>query len=191
MIGKKSDNWRIFGIIMVSLTVIMLYGLSLALFSMTLVDLWKIATISIATALATGLTMHSKWIKLTRCRYKTINFLCHTVATTALVASAILSINYFMRNDELAHIETVPVERIYTKTRYHSKRISRKVYTRGEPYKVYFMEIRLPDGSSKNIEIPFRNYSRLRTQKTRRATIKMTPGALGMTTINIHNIKTQ
>lgn len=39
MIGNKSDTWRIIGMITVALTVIMLYGLSMALLSMTIVDL--------------------------------------------------------------------------------------------------------------------------------------------------------
>ncbi len=52
MIGNKSDTWRIIGMITVALTVIMLYGLSMALLSMTMVDLWKIAAISIGIAFA-------------------------------------------------------------------------------------------------------------------------------------------
>ena len=183
MIGNKSDTWRIIGMITVALTVIMLYGLSMALLSMTIVDLWKIAAISMGIAFATGISMFSKWHRLTHCRYKAINFLCHVVATTAISTAIILSANYFLRDEELTRTETAPVERIYTETRYHRKRISRKVYTRGEPYKVYFMEVRLPDGTSKNLQISLQSYNRLKAQKTRTTILKMTPGALGMTIV--------
>ncbi|WP_370519163.1 hypothetical protein, partial [uncultured Duncaniella sp.] len=56
-------------------------------------------------------------------------------------------------------------------------------YTRGEPYKVYFMEVRLPDGTSKNLQISLQSYNRLKAQKTRTTILKMTPGALGMTIV--------
>lgn len=183
MTGTKSDTWRIIGIITVALTVVMLYGLAMALFSMTMVGLGKIASISIVIAFATGIPMSSKWHRLTLCRYKAINFLCHVVAATAMSAAIILSTNYFLRNEELTRSETAPVERIYNETRYHRKRISRKVYTRGEPYKVYFMEVRLPDDTLKNLQISLQSYNRLKAQKTRTTILKMTPGALGMTIV--------
>ncbi|MDE7426941.1 MAG: hypothetical protein K2M79_04000 [Muribaculaceae bacterium] len=58
------------------------------------------------------------------------------------------------------------VEKRYTKTRYRSRRISRKVYVRGNPYKVYFTDIVFPDGEKATVETNFKSYKALRKSDT-------------------------
>lgn len=58
------------------------------------------------------------------------------------------------------------VQKRYTETRYRSRRVSRKVYVRGNPYKVYFTDIIFPDGAKASVETNFKSYKAIRTDDT-------------------------
>ncbi len=51
------------------------------------------------------------------------------------------------------------VERLYTETHHRSKRVGRNRYVKGEPYKVYYMEVSLPGGWRKPIHLDRARYS--------------------------------
>lgn len=187
MAKKKTSGWRTFSIITVSLAVIIFYGTALTLFGMTLVRPVWIVGASVVLAAVTAVAFWQKWEALTRTGSVALNVACHLVAATGLFMAVILGINYFGRHAS----ESVPVRaaivKVYSETRYRSKRVSRNRYTRGEPYKVYFMDVQLPDGSQRKRSISLRFYNRyarsghLRRQCPDSVDLMLTPGALGMT----------
>jgi hypothetical protein len=96
---------------------------------------------------------------------------------------------YFRR--DTSETETVHAEiiKIYSETRHRTKRVARNRYTRGEPYKVYFMDVRLPDGQKHKRSISLKSYNQYAYSSHRHrerpdsVNLLLTKGALGMTII--------
>ena len=74
----------------------------------------------------------------------------------------------------------------HSETRYHTKRISRNRTTRGEPYNVYFISFRLPDGRMKELEIPAGKYVKTRINSSLK--IHIEDGMLGFPVIKDYEI---
>lgn len=186
MSQKKTSRWRTFGMITVIFAVILCYGIALALFGMTLVNPWLIMALSLALAGISVFFFKNKrnWSVLTGTASVPVNVICHLVAATGLFMALILGVNYFCR--DTSHTVTVRAEivRIYSETRYRSKRVARNRYTRGEPYKVYFMDARLPDGRECKRSISIQRYNRYARSSHRHqpdsVDLHLTSGALGM-----------
>lgn len=189
MAEKKRFSLRIILIITVSMAVIIFYGATLALFGMTLVrPLWVVVG-AVVFAAASCLAFGRKWAGLTGTRNVVINVICNLVAVSGLAMALFLGVNYFGRNKA----ETVNVRgevmRVYAETHYRTKRVARNRYTRGEPYKVYYMDVRLPDGRERKREISLKRYNRYARSsyichnRPDSVDLRLTPGALGMTVI--------
>lgn len=187
----KGNNsvWRIFGTITVSAVVIIFYGIAITLLGMTIIrPVWIIA-VSIAFAVLTALVFWRKWRFITESCNTIINVICHLIATTGLFMALILGVNYFKR--DTSETETVHAEiiKIYSETRHRTKRVARNRYTRGEPYKVYFMDVRLPDGQKHKRSISLKSYNQYAYSSHRHrerpdsVNLLLTKGALGMTII--------
>lgn len=187
MTQKKSSGWRTFVIITASLAVIVFYGIALTLFGMTLVSPVWIVSAAVVLAAVTALALWSRWQWLTRTQNVVVNVGCHLVAATGLFMAVILGVNYYGRHTGESYTVGAEIERVYAETRYRSKRVSRRHYTRGEPYKVYFMDVKLPDGRVRKRSISLRRYNRYAWSSHRRrprpdsVSLTMTPGALGLT----------
>lgn len=189
MTKKKTSGWRTFSIITVSLAVIIFYGVAVTLFAMTLVKPVLIIGVSIVLAAVSAIVFWQKWGILTHTANIVVNILCHIVAVTGLFMAVILSVNYFSRYSSETVTVRAEVVKVYSETRYRSKRVARNRYIRGEPYQVYFMDVRLHDGRVRQRSISLKRYNRYaRTSHLRRkhadsVEIMLTPGALGMTII--------
>ena len=88
-----------------------------------------------------------------------INYLFQGVFLSALFSFLILSGNFSIAGTG-HHTEEVTVERLYTKTQYKTRRVGRRYVGRGEPYKVYYMEIVFPDGKKKEVHIGQKGFGR-------------------------------
>lgn len=189
MAKQKTSGWRIFGIITVLLAVIVFYGVAVALFGMTLVRPLWIVTASVIFAVATAIPLSKRWAVLTGTSKGIVNALCHIVAVTGLCMVVILGVNYFARDTNEAVTVRAEVLRVYSETRYRSRRVARNRYTRGEPYRVYYMDVRLPDGRERQRSISMQQYNRyartghIRSQRPDSIDLRLTPGALGLTVI--------
>ncbi len=86
--------------------------------------------------------------------------ICAAVTATGLYMAAFYLINYCAADDSTLHTEEAVVERVYSETRYHTKRVSRKVYTRGAPYKVYFADVRFATGQTAKISLDLKKFRR-------------------------------
>lgn len=126
------------------------------------------------------------WQKITGWEGMVWNGLLHVVVLSALLSGVILSVNYFCASDGNFARERVIVENKYRKTEYQSRRISRRVYTRGNPYYVYEVELRFlkPEFAARNktVRIPKKQYDALRLGDT--ATVSLGRGALSMPVFN-------
>jgi hypothetical protein len=107
--------------------------------------------------------------------------ICHLVFTFPLLLCTALTVNLLTADKNPVNTKAV-VEKVYTETRYHTKRVSRKVYTRGAPYTVYCVEIQFPEGKKRHFDIKKKVYNRLSKGDTVSVDIKK--GALGMRMFN-------
>lgn len=69
-----------------------------------------------------------------------------------------LALNYHIPRKGELHDEIATVEQRYTKTRHRTKRVGRRVTAQGEPYKVYYIVLRLSDGKTKDMEVTHSTY---------------------------------
>ena len=189
MAKSKTSGWRMFGIILVSVLVIVFYGIAIALFGMTLVKPGWIIGASVVFAAVTAMVLWRKWRMITGSSNVIINVICHLVAATGLFMAFILGVNYFGRDASDSVTVRGEVVKVYSETRHRMKRVARNRYTRGEPYQVYFMDVRLPDGRECKRSISLQRYNRFARSNYRHresrdsVELHLTKGALGMTII--------
>ena len=80
---------------MVSVLVIVFYGIAIALFGMTLVKPGWIIGASVVFAAVTAMVLWRKWRMITGSSNVIINVICHLVAATGLFMALILGVNYW------------------------------------------------------------------------------------------------
>lgn len=88
-----------------------------------------------------------------------LNTLCALVFAVPVVLMVVLLANR-LSTVERTDIPVV-VERVYKETRYKTKRVSRRHYTRGTPYKVTRADVKLPDGHTRSIDVTKRVYKNM------------------------------
>lgn len=167
--------------ITVVLAVIVFYGLTFVLWSMTLVSLLTIIIGSLFLAALSGLPLFNKWSVITGTKSLPVNIIFHLVIATGVFMSIILGINFLGRNVAETKAESVNIVRVYSEEHHRSRRVGRRYITNGEVYKVYYIDVELPGGYEKALSISparFRN-----CHKGDSVTVKLTPGALGMTIV--------
>lgn len=158
---NSKESLRITAAVFLGFVCIFLYAGAFSLAANTLVDTWIPFAVAAFMAMASGLTLWRAWRRLTTSGKFLPNYLCHVVGFTALLAGAFFMCNYCFADDKATHEEDAVVERLYSETHHHTKRISRKHYARGEAYQVYYMEVRLGNGRTKDLKIPFKKYRKL------------------------------
>ena len=185
----KISGWRTFSIITVSLVVIIFYGVAVTLLGMTLVKPVWIIGVSIGLAAVSAIVFWQKWELMTHTTNIVVNILCHIVVATGLFMAVILGVNYFGRHSSDTDVVRAEIVKVYSETRYRSKRVVRNRYTRGEPYQVYYMDVRLPGGRvcqrsiSLNLYNRYARTSHLCSERADSVDLLLTKGALGMTII--------
>ena len=163
---KKSSVWRYILIGLTILITIFGYGTIFALSSETLISPWLPVSASIIIAILSSIKIGGYWEYISTNSNIWLNRTIHVITTTAIVGGAFYSCNYLFDNDSTRHKEQVVVENRYHKVRYRSKRITRRTYTRGEPYKVYYIDVQFSDGRKKSLSVPFKRYKRIHTGDT-------------------------
>lgn len=143
--------------------------------------------IIVTVAAATGTVLHRGWEKLTGIGKFYINFPLHMVVFTIVVAAALLMGNYFGSDFSAFQEEKVVVDQKIRKTRHHTKRVSRRVYTYGTPYYVYYVDIALPDGTRKEIYVNKKVYDRAHAGDT--ATVRIGRGPLSFRVLDPNSLK--
>jgi len=95
-----------------------------------------------------------------------INYICHVMFSCGIFLAAIYGLNYAFTQQSSQHAEHAIVKRKYTKTRHHQKRVSRRVYRQGSPYKVYYMELHFENGREKTIQVSSKRFYSIRSGST-------------------------
>lgn len=133
--------------------------------------------VAIITAIASFLT-RNLWHKLTGINMAWINTGISAITIYPILLCATLAINYFCADESTLHYESAVVERLYTKTRHHTKRISRRTMGVGEPYKVYFAEVSIQGIRNKELSFNHKQWRRLHKGDTLR--LRVAKGAFGI-----------
>lgn len=179
--SKSKESWRIVTGVMMSAVALFCMGGCAAELNYLLTPWWIPVVIVMAITIPLALPMRGLWQWLTGKQNVALNMLCHLIFTFPLLLCAALTVNLFTADKNPVNTEAV-VERVYTETRYHTKRVSRKVYTRGAPYTVYCVEIQFPEGERRHFDIKKKVYNRLSKGDT--VSVDVKKGALGMRVFN-------
>lgn len=156
-------------------------GGAMFLYGRTMVTWWIPVALAAAVALATGLLMWRMWRWFTTAQGFALNYAVHAIAFTCLLTFAGLGLNYWGADPAAVHEEKAEVVRKYTRERSRTRRVGRRYVATGEKYHVYYIVVEFPDGRTKDMEIPFDRYRRLRTGS--RITYHMAPGLLDLPVI--------
>lgn len=166
---------------LIVLIVIGTSGIAMALHGETFVSPWLPGLLALALGASTSLVMWKWWIPLTGTDSRLFNTLCHIVTVASVAIAAFYGANYAFADRSTHHTEMAVVEGRYSETRYHSRRVGRRVVGRGEPYKVYHIEVCLTDGQKKRLSVPFGRFRRIHTGDT--ISLPVEQGALGFPVI--------
>jgi len=176
--SKGNKAIRCVMIVLGSTILLFLVGSISSILESTIVNQWIFFATVVAVAAATGTVLHRVWAKLTHtCKFY-INFPLHLIVASIVISATMLMVNYFATDYQALPLEKVVIEKRLQKTRYHTKRVTRRVYTRGDPYKVNYLRITLPDGSSKEVYVNKKLYDKSHPGDS--ATIRMGRGILSI-----------
>lgn len=178
--AKSTLRWLALGF---GVALLMIAGeLTLTMLHHTMLNMGLFLSVVFFVAAATALPAAPLWGKLTGWSSMAANALVHAVALFLVLSALVLSVNYFAADKEGFSTELALIESRVRKTEYKSRRVSRRVYTRGEPYYVYELELRFADpgysACSKRVRVPKRQYDALRQGDT--VSVAVGRGALGM-----------
>ncbi len=157
------------------------YGLTVALSSRTLISPWIPVSAAVFISAITGIKIARKWKAITGVTTFIVNYICHVLLMTGMLLAAFYVINFAFADKATTHTVKAVIERRYSETRYKSRRIRRNVYGRGEPYKVYFIELRFENGMKKSRELNLNKFNR--THKGDTLNVDIAKGALSIPVI--------
>lgn len=131
-----------------------------------------------AVGCATGIFVAPRLSRLTGIGNRVVNYVGYVAAFTVAVGGTVLIVNDLAADTESFREEKAVVERRIVKTRHRSHRTGRHSYSSGTPYKVYYLEVRLPGGESIELQPAYKEYVKASEGDT--ATVRVGRGALGM-----------
>lgn len=114
-----------------------------------------------------------------------LNTIVFAIIIPAFLMISFYTTNYIFSDKDSSETETAVVEKVYYKIRHKRKRINRKVYAQGEPYNVYFIDVKFSNGSVKSFEIPLRKYNK--THKGDSLSYPVERGLYNITVIKANN----
>lgn len=158
MTSKTKEVWRIltagFG---VTIAIMCACG-DVAMLKMLLSSWIPPVVAALLIAMIISLLLRGAMAWLTGSGKRWINQLCATVAIAPIVLLAMLIVNDSCPAGEPEQM-TATVDRVYKETRYKTRRVSRRVYTRGAPYKVNRIDVTLANGNTRSFDISKKLYA--------------------------------
>lgn len=178
-IGKTILRYLL--VVVVTVLTLAIYGLVINLAGRTLCAWWPVALTAVAAGAAmSGLTSRF-WMWLFDLWYKWVGIVCGIIFVTGAAMLSFYGVNAWV-GDDIAVVDT-RVERKYYQTRYHSRRVGRRTYARGTPYKVYMVDVSLPDGRQVTMTVGLERYNRLR--KGAQMPVEVTHGFFGADVVDL------
>ena len=149
-------------IIVMALITILSAAMALALYDRTLAEWWHIAFICILPAIPSGYAMRKVFSKAMGWSSQSLCALASSAIVFLIFSGIYYSANYYGADGDSRRDLPVEVTAKFSEEHYRSKRVARNRYTRGEKYMVYKIEILLPDGRQKKLDVPFNTYKNAR-----------------------------
>lgn len=172
----RCGRWRSITMYLLIAALMFMGGGCVFYFERTLVQAWKPISVSVAVGALFAI------VPVMRHRASGIlGFILRWAGGSIAVLFMILSVNYHCRSAESIHTESVTITRKYHETRYHTRRVRKNVTRRGEPYEVYFMDVRFDSGMTKTFDITLSRYNKVKVG--RRFELETGNGLLGMPVI--------
>lgn len=175
------DTGRVLFLVFGSMLVIASVAGCIFMFKLLLTPWWIPVSICIIFCVALGLPLRRLWRGLTKSDNLALQMCVNLVFLLPLALCTVLTINYATSGRQ-ERDENAIVRRVYWETHYKTKRVSRRVYTRGAPYKVYYISIELADGHKRDVQVLKKTYDRLVKGDT--IGVHLSKGALGMKVFN-------
>ena len=152
------DSWRTFlGCVILFLCIMMIAG-TVSLSASTLASPSIPIAIAVILAAISAIPLYRMWKWLTRSENFLPNFICHLIVFSSAFSFSIYALNFAFPQEGTRYQIKATVEKKISKTRHHSKRVGRRYTTQGEPYKVYEIEVRLPDSVKKDFSVNVERY---------------------------------
>lgn len=148
-------------LILITIVVIFLLGISAGIQSNTIIEWWKPVAASAVIALAGTAVLHKVFRPIFRNKIKYLEYPIAFAVIFSIILCGLYSTNYFMSDPTTRHEYSVPVVNKYSKERYRTKRVGRRT-VRGEKYMTYYIQIKLPDGQIKSYNRPVGEYVRIK-----------------------------
>lgn len=181
VVDKQKEKMRRFLIIMVAVVAILATGGCIAIGANTLGSIVAMCCVAgVVTALCC-IALKKLWVKMTQTSKPWVNLCVEAIVMFPIVLCTLLGVNYFGADDSTRHTENAVIERLYSKTRHHTKRVSRRTVGVGEEYKVYYAEVRMTGVARKEISLNQKQWHRLHRGDTIK--LQVAQGALGLPVI--------
>lgn len=164
--------------IITALIVMIALGTASVLQGKTIVEWWLPAVICAIIAVFISALLYRFIRYITGFKNFAVNCLSAFAVAFSIILGTFYTLNYYCSDTLSRHNISTTVVRKYSKERYKVKRVSRNRTTRGEKYHVYYIDIELPDGSSKSLDITLSDFMRLR--KGQSLTLEIEKGLFGI-----------
>lgn len=153
----------------------------------SLLTSWLIPTFCLLpVAIALTLPLRGAAKRLTDSDKTWLNTLCTILFLYPVLLLAVLLTNRVFADGKTRDVPAV-VTRVYKETRYKTRRVSRRVYARGAPYKVNRVDVILPDGDSRSFDVSKKVYNAVNKGDT--VDIPATTGLFRLTFLDQSHIK--
>ncbi len=141
-------------------------ALASAMHSYALVDWWKPVAVCVLAASILNLVSGRVVRWFTGSTNRWINSVVSIVACFSIAAGTFYTLNSSFADASTQQEVKATVVRKYSEKHYRTRRLSRNRAVRGEAYYRYYVELELPDGRHKPLEVSTDNYVHMRRGQT-------------------------
>ena len=174
--SKRIDKESIL-IAIIAFAAIMAYAGAWGIYGNTIVTFWLPLGIALLLSAATLPAGVFVWRKLSGVSTRAVHIIGHLATATGFFLLGVFALNYCFPRESTRHTERAVIERKLREKRHHTKRVGTRRYVQGEPYYVYYAELRMENGREKRISLSRDRYNTLRTGSE--VEIEVTTGLLG------------
>lgn len=162
-------------------------GLIVTLTGMTQIQWWLPTVVSLVVAVAAVWPLRRVWSWITGTDKRWINIPVGVVMLAVALSSMFYSVNYFGADSSTAREESAVVSGKYSKERYRTRRTGRGRVTRGEKYYVYYLILRMEDGTRFDRQVGTGSYVTARVGD--RVGYEVRHGMLGFDVIKFDSVR--
>ena len=101
-----------------------------------------------------------------------LNFIMGVIVASGVLAGGFYITNFAWADASTGHGERAVVERKYSEKHYHTRRVGRNRYVRGDAYYQYYLELRYANGYKLPLEVKLPRYRRVSAGDTVSVTIQ-------------------